>query len=156
MRVRGTARKDIEKWRALAPDCELFIRESMFKAADYFDPPTGVPCYDDFMKLRFARGEAYACMDDQDNWLGAIAILKNEQRIALLAVANNADFDGVAMALIDRAMKAFGGQRKAVVHVIVTGNARICGYAKILGAHGFRAIGDGYENGVQIRLFETE
>ena len=148
MRVCGTARRDIKKWRELAPKCNLFVRESFFKSEHFFNPPTELPSYDTFMAHRFHRNEAFAAVDDRDDWLGTIALCKNEQRIALLAIDEAADFFAVGNALLVRALQALGGARPARLYLVETDNPHLDEYLRLFAAHGFQSTGLAYENGI--------
>ena len=155
MRVRTTARRDKAKWRELSPKCRMFIRESLFEPEHFFNPPSEPPNYDEYMTHRFHKNEAFAAIDERDNWLGAVALCKNEQRISLLAIdEQRPDFWAIADALILRALRSLGGARPAQIYLIATGNPLIDDYLALLARHGFRRVGHAYENGIEHHVCE--
>jgi hypothetical protein len=151
MKIKIVNNSDIPSWIFLSKEYDKYVKEIVPDLTEWYEGNgTTSFSFDEYMRRKIDKNEAFMAINENDNCCGIIAISKTNNNITFFAISHKYDFITTGKLLFDYALSQLDANKNIKINEIKSDSEQMQKQYKLLSEYGFTYSHDDLENGVPV------
>ena len=150
MRIKTMCLSDIPNWVLLSREHDSYVKELVPDLTEWYEGNETSMSYDDYMKAKISKNEAFMATGGSGACCGIAAISKNNNNITFFGVSHKCDFFEIGNLLLNHALPMLNPKSNIKTNIIRSTAEQIQKQYTLFNRHGFVFSHDDLENGVPV------
>ena len=150
MQIKNVGFEDTSKWMLLSKEYDDYVREATLDLTEWYEGGNTSISFDDYMKAKISKNEAFMAVDKHGKCCGIIAISRKNNNITFFGTFHKYDTISVGDFLIRHALSELDANKSIKINELKSNSAQIQKNYALLDKFGFIYQSEVLENGVLV------
>jgi hypothetical protein len=138
-------------WKSISNEYDKYVQEIVSDINEWYGGSETSLSFQNYMKAKITKGEAFMATDKNNNCCGVVAISKTKNNITFFAISHKYDFLKVGDLLLTQSLSILNKKARIKTNIIKSDAEQIRKQHMLFKKHGFIFSHDDLENGVPVR-----
>jgi len=154
LKIKKVCLSDIPNWVLLSNEYDKYVKETVSDLTEWYEGSNTALSFDNYMKSKISKNEAFMAIDEKNECCGIIAISKKNNNITFFGVSHKHDFYSTGEYLLDYALSQLNQNISIKINELKSNAEQIQKTYALLNKYKFVYLCDVLENGVVVNCME--